>query len=473
MIETPGKMRSEPTRSNPLPVAAARRYRLWHPIAILLILLLATFMRVRPLASESVDGDELFSRRVAQAEWSDGLNMVRHDLVHPPLYYFLLKATLPGHRPASANDIRLLSLITGISSIAVVALLGLAVPLLQGPTLLTALLLALNKTHLFYSQQARSYALYCFLVMLLLLWSVLADRYWRARFFWLVGGILLTATIYTHYVGSLYCAACVAPLLFEHRQSPRRRNFQIPGAAALAAALLLFIPWIISEISVYKEHSGLGANLSWEQLPTFFNLKHAYAQAFGIPDISGGTSLAILIGFLLVSCAFLPDARNDSNILLNRVKKTLALMAFVPPIMLFVAGQAPFNLPVFGERHLLPSLPPILILACCGLWRLASLPPSRSGSILVLVFGTLVLTAFQFAPLYRNWPSPTRERYYDIAGDLNRLDSAAPVYTTWHYGIGEPLAFYLGSHRRIEPLVRSGLVAEVPEDSSFFTVRQL
>src|SRR6202043_31851 len=119
----------------------------------------ALFLRLSPISSESVDGDELFSRRVALSGTSQALNLVRRDLVHPPLYYLLLKMTLPNGRSASALDMRVLSLTAGTASIMVLILIGFAAPPLRGPSILAAFLLALNKNHIFYNQQARSYAL--------------------------------------------------------------------------------------------------------------------------------------------------------------------------------------------------------------------------------------------------------------------------------------------------------------------------
>src|SRR5882762_4125629 len=99
-------------------------------VAISVILVAALFLRLGPISSESVDGDELFSRRVALSETSQALNLVRQDLVHPPLYYLLLKLTLSNNSPASARDIRVLSLTVGMASIIVLILFGfIAAPL--------------------------------------------------------------------------------------------------------------------------------------------------------------------------------------------------------------------------------------------------------------------------------------------------------------------------------------------------------
>ncbi|HOQ46403.1 MAG TPA: hypothetical protein PLA43_09395 [Bryobacteraceae bacterium] len=135
--------------------------KIWVSLAALLILLLGMFLRVACLDAESVEGDELFSRRVALAEAKTAWTIARKDLVHPPLYYFLLKVTLLGSDASKAVDIRRLSLAAGAAAIMLTVLIGFAAaPELRVPALLAAVLLALNKIHIFYSQQARSYALF-------------------------------------------------------------------------------------------------------------------------------------------------------------------------------------------------------------------------------------------------------------------------------------------------------------------------
>ncbi len=368
-------------------------------VAAVLVLSVAIALRVGPLSNESVDGDELFSRRAALARPAEGWKMVRQDLVHPPLYYFLLKATLPTGDSRTASEIRGLSLAAGAATLLTVFAIGIAVPVLRWPAMLAALLLAVNKTHIYYSQQARSYALYCFLAGLLLLWCILADRCWRRWWFWPGGTILMTALVWTHYVGALYCAVCVFPMLFMHYPgSTNRRTGNLLAAASLGSAGVLFLPWLIPEIAIYRAKSGLAENLEWQGVPTLFDLKYAFAQYAGIADFRGATTVALVTGTILVVCALWPTFGKEQFVLDTRIKITLALLALVPAILLFLTTRPPFNLPIFGERHLLPSIVPALMLMSYGLWRVAWVQPR-----LVLLLGATVLCALQIAPVYYDW----------------------------------------------------------------------
>jgi hypothetical protein len=70
----------------------------------------------------------------------------------------------------------------------------------------------------------------------------------------------------------------------------------------------------------------------------------------------------------------------------------------------------------------------------------------------LLLIGALLLSGFQVVPVFSDWPGPSREPYAAIAGWLSHTDVDFPVYTTWPYGIGGPVAFYLAPGRRIEDL---------------------
>jgi predicted membrane-bound mannosyltransferase len=82
-------------------------------VLIVLIVLVGASLRVITLGHEAVDGDELFSRRVAVLPIHQMLPAIRADLVHPPFYYFLLKAGL-SLWGSSALGIRLWSLLFGL-----------------------------------------------------------------------------------------------------------------------------------------------------------------------------------------------------------------------------------------------------------------------------------------------------------------------------------------------------------------------
>ncbi len=293
-------------------------------------------------------------------------------------------------------------------------------------------------TKRFLVAEARSYALFCFLVGTLFLWSFLIDRYGHAWTYWLAGASLMTALLYTHYFGVFYCAAAVFPVLLAKR--PKR--VEIQAMACLALATAAFLPWVRQVIAVYRDKSGLSSNLGWQGTPTLFDLKMTYADYLGIPGFRGATSLVFLLGAALIVVALLPNPRKQDEALDFRAKVTLAFTALMPPLLAFVLTRWPFKLPVFGERQVLPSILPALLLVCYGWWRLASLASKRLR-VPVLVIGAIVLSAFQALPVWSHWPGPARVPYAAIADRLRHTDLDSPVYTTWPHGIGETVSSYL------------------------------
>ncbi|MGE5570500.1 MAG: hypothetical protein ACM3S5_15795 [Rhodospirillales bacterium] len=456
------KLRSAPLREGLVcRTAKLSNNKTWVSIAALLILLLAVFLRVYHIDSESVEGDELFSRRVALAETREAWALARVDLVHPPLYYFALKVTLPSGDASTAFDIRRLSLAAGAAAIVLTILIGFAAPELRVPALLAAVLLALNKIHIFYSQQARSYALFTALVALLLLWRVVAGRHWQRPWYWVSGTILMAAITWTHYVGALFCAACVLPMTFTNYCGARTRAARVLPMISLVVAALLFLPWLIPELAIYRQRGGLSENLAWQGLPDTFHLKMAFANHVGIPDFRGATTLAFFVGAFLVCGAFLPKTGAES-VDRNGVRLTSAMMAIAPPVVLWLSTRWPLHLPIFADRHLLPAIVPTLILMCYGLTRIAWLAGKANRTGWLFGFGAIVLCAFQIAPVCRDWPGPIRHPYATIAADLERIASGLPVYTTLPYGIGEPVSFHSRYQRKIDGLPELSEVSQLP-----------
>src|SRR5262249_28725143 len=118
------------------------------------------------LEHDSVDADELFSRRVAMLPVADALELVRYDVVHPPLYYGLLHIAMSGLGDG-AVPMRVPSLLAGMAVVGVAFAFGARATGSAGAGWLAAALVALSQKQIFYSAHARSYALYAVLILLL------------------------------------------------------------------------------------------------------------------------------------------------------------------------------------------------------------------------------------------------------------------------------------------------------------------
>lgn len=417
--------------------------RLWIPLLFLLVL--AAALRILPLPHEALGGDEIFSRHIVTESLPVAWHDIREDLVHPPLYYLLLKActTVWG---AGATGLRVFSIFFGLLTLPLLVLVGSRLPGARWCGLLAAACAAVGRYDLFYSQEARSYAFYTALVLLLMLWLEAVLRAPQRLWLWIAGGLLMTTLVYTHYVGGVYVALLVLAVLLS-RERPREKA----GVFACGVvALVLFLPWLVTEASVFKAKHGLADNLDWQGHPTLYEVRQVWAISLGVGNFPGATTLALLLAFVLSVVALVLVSRRGS---LRRapVVLALALMGWLPPILMFGLSEPPVNLSLFALRHVLPSTVLLLLLCCYGLERLAATAGARSGA--VAVAGAVCLLLLAAIPTVQVLHAGTSRYPYDhvessvVAAEAHRT----PAYAVWFYGEGEPVNFYCG-HTCVQPL---------------------
>ena len=413
-------------------------------VAVAVIVLAAIALRLWGISLESLDGDEVFSYRVVSSHFSAAMTTIRNDLVHPPLYYFLLRGWLDIAGHASPLALRAVSLISGISTVALLACMGWMFPQIRTAALIAAGLLAANDLHIFYSQQARSYAFFAFVFTCLLTWSWQITRFMQQFAFWCCGVILMSLLVYTHYVGSVYVACIIIAVTIS--PVPKRAKLRIWIAGFVAACS--FIPWILAEIGPARQHHGTEDNLSWESLPTVYDLKAIWASYLGIPAFHAATTCVFLIGCILVGFSIF-HRRREQNRFRRVFLMTLAFTAFVPPCLLFVLSMKPISLHIFGARHLLPSITSYLLLAADGLVQISKYFRTRT---IALSLGAAVLFALELVPTAAATRSgPRRMPFRAIA---SAAQGKLPIYTTWPYGIGAVMNFYEHDHSAVRSVPR-------------------
>src|SRR5262249_41647585 len=140
----------------------------------------------------------------------------------------------------------------------------------------------------------------------------------------------------------------------------------------------------------------------------------------------------------------LPVSPREKPVLSFSSRIILATATLLPPLVAFALAKSPWQFSIFSDRHMLPSIVPALLLVSYGLWRVA-VPMAPPTALLAL--GTVSLSALQAAPVWSNWPGPSRQPRAPFADWLKTHELDRPVYTTWQYGIGEPVMFYLAGSR--------------------------
>lgn len=417
-------------------MSAINRPSRLHLVLFFLILAAALTARLANLPAESLDGDEVFTLGVATAPTlSAAMQAIHEDLVHPPLYYLVARAST---QMTDAGDfgLRLPSLVFGLLSIALLWPIGRQMEGLESAAMLAAGLLAFHHWHIFYSQQARSYALFCFLTSLLALWALRVNRAPAPSWLLAAAFPLAAALAYTHYVGAL-TALLVAGAVWLGPSASRKT-----AAAFAAAGALTLVPWLVSLVPVYESRRGLEANLGWVSVPSGAEIRTVFAEFIGVPDLAGATSAALIAGVVLVAAAVWKWERR---------LLPLAAVGLVAPALVVLLALPPFRIPVFGIRHLLPAAGICLLLAALGLMKLAGhtrrpRTARTAGAALLLLFAAL--PAWQTR---RDLPIryPLREAAAEL---LSKPLAAVPVYSAYSYGISAVLRHYLPPSRTIHSL---------------------
>jgi hypothetical protein len=228
--------------SSPVPVrvgsAASERARRSKRLPLLIVAAITALGATLRLivGHQSLFGDELSTDWIISTHGLRGVvSEVATDAeITPPLYFTAAwLATRIGHAP---ELLRGPSLLGGIATIPLVYLVGIRT-VGRRAAIVAATLTALAPFMIFYSTEARGYALMVALVTLSTLAMLVAVDDGRARW-WLLYGAASAAAVYTHYTCVFALAAQLLWLLWAHPGARR--------AAILAnvGAVVVFLPWV-------------------------------------------------------------------------------------------------------------------------------------------------------------------------------------------------------------------------------------
>jgi 4-amino-4-deoxy-L-arabinose transferase-like glycosyltransferase len=412
---------------------------------------------LRLLAGRSLWLDEATSITQAHMSFSGMWNSLRSSDVQPPLHDTLL--WLINHVVGDSElAMRSPSLLAGTLLIPVVYAIG--HDLWDRRTgLIAAVLTTVAPFAIWYSQEARMYAVFMLLTSLAL-WAQVrileaqsepGQRRWR---WWALYSVSTAAVAWTQYLGSLFAVVQqVAFVIAIVRLRENRRDLVLPWLASLAFMAVLvapLVPFMMHQFQVNQTAGrGFGATPSQNgsaleaghRIPTVYavltNLVWGIWGYHSTPTMASLTALWPL-GVLLV-LALLGRGRSWRTALL------VALAGF-PIAMLFVVGQfKPF---LFEIRYFCAGVPVAMLL----IGRLCANWPGRR------TIGTVLLTAvfalsFVLA-LGDQQFSQTNPRLYDFQGALARISHVykpgdellyAPSYLN-------DLAQYYAPHVRGAPL---------------------
>lgn len=359
---------------------------LWFPLALILI---GIILRCSGLTHQSLWFDEIASIRMAQNS-----DLFRSDF-HPPLYFSLLKSWIFLFG-TSEFAVRLLSALIGIGSLCAVGLVAAnSIPSRRAAGV-AVLLTSCSFTHLWYSQEVRSY------ILLFLESTALLEinRRWIAnprsvRLTAMLTGVN-TILLYTHYGAALLlCAQGCHVAFLAFRQ--RRKLYDPEGyimsyAPVVPGTTLLSVP--LFSLLLSQSHHVANGKL-WISPPGFRDVYLLLPRLlFYTPGILGQAAIPAVNGFVLIALIYPIITRKGLNL--------LHFSIILPPALALL-------LTIFGVQMFVPKVMiiilPAVTIACTQV--LCTLPFSVAG-VLCLSYiwaQAILMVRYYTTPEKEGWRS--------------------------------------------------------------------
>jgi mannosyltransferase len=382
------------------------------------VLLLTALVRVWGLGLQPLWMDEAFSHLFATLPLDLAWQAMIVDAVHPPLYYLLLRPwlTLAGD---SEFALRFPSALAGVLTVALLLRVG-RDWLGERAAGWAAFLLALNPLHVWYSQEARMYALLGFLSLAVLaaFWRVLRRR---RRGDWAILGVLSALAYVTHYF------ALYLPLIeFVFLLTTFRRYHQtlVCWAAVQALAVLPLAGWLAALYTIAGGTFGIGwipAPRLADPLLTLWSFGMAYDGRLTLWVVAG---LVVWCG-LLVLGMWRGSVAKDSRLFL------LLALALPPLATLFLSLRRP----TYVDRFFIGSLPAFVALATVGMARLPR-PAYCVVGLALAGLGVWGVARFHLDPVF------AKEDWRAAARHVEAREQVGDVLALRHFQYVVPFRYY-------------------------------
>lgn len=389
------------------------------------IVVLGAALRFATIDLQSYRYDEAVTvARVLHPSFFSTFSEVPHSESTPPLYY--LVAWL-WSRPFGTGEVwmRSLSALAGTATILVVYLGARALPLPRRAGLVAAAAVAVSPVMIWFSQDARAYALVVLLTALSFLFFARARRSGSRRdlAWW---GVFSALALATHYFAGFVVVAEAALLLW----GPHRR------AAALALLPILAMAALLLPIALEQRdhaHAGwIAAQPRGERLERAAAKlvgndngdEHGKRQTILIPLV---VPLLLALGALALLLAFgRPEEKGAAA-----VAALVGGIALVLPLVLSFLGTD-----YLDGRNLLPVFVPLLILIGAGFGV------QRAGFAGLALGAAFCLCGLAFTLEIDRLPRLQREDLRNAAAEVGTLHQGEVVVAN-RYAASWPLRYYL------------------------------
>lgn len=369
--------------------------------AVISIVALGFALRVQDIGATSLWLDEAVSWEQSRRPlWGMILSTANDN--YPPLHNLILHITIRLFGDGVVA-MRVPSVLLGTASIWLIYRLGTA--LLDRTTgLIAALLLCLSVFHIWYSIEARMYALLCFTAVLYV-WSAL--HAWGAHrtgpYLWCILAAILL--LYSHVYGALIFVAINLAVMVETAWTgraalPALRRWMMAQGLAVAA----FLPWAFL---LLRRVPNAEVTIGWIPEPTMGYVSEIVIGAIGGPYGAWAIVLVVLAGLFATAVR----SKEQPAAPAPRRFALLLLLCWLIIPMVIALLMSHLVTPLIVKRYLIGMLPAVLLLLAVFVTGAFTRPWARTAAAVCLALPVLMSPAPLAKPGWRTDLGPSIQTF--------------------------------------------------------------
>ncbi|MEI6090763.1 MAG: glycosyltransferase family 39 protein [bacterium] len=380
------------------------KYIFW----LLGIIGLGIILRLINIGLESYWFDEIYSIALAKMPLNEIPVLTSRDF-HPPFYYMLLNIWMIifGNTETVARSL------SGLFSVLTIPIIfTIAKNVFNKKTaLFSAIIFAVSRINIFYSQEVRMYTLLALLASIsyLLIIKILQNKD-KKPILWVLYILVNSAMTYTHNFAFLIILSQVLYILFFWFKTKSAKSAKpIQFIISYIVLFLLYLPWLFVFLGQMKSVS----NGFWLPAISIFSGGEAFIE------LSGSITLAIIFLILLAVLIFKQDRdKSTLNIAVSNRETNNSIIGtgifwiwFILPIALPLFVSYIFS-PIFNARYSLLTSPALILLVSAGIDKFNS--KKVSYAILIAIF------ALSIATLVEDWTTYEKEDWRAAAKYIDK-----------------------------------------------------
>lgn len=388
MADTTTHIESSPTQH-------ARRFTRYSLLvtryALLIIILVAFFLRVSSITFQSLWRDEVDAIRFAMAPLSDLLKTLTQPGYNGPLYFLMLRGWI-GVAGQSEFALRFPSLIFGVISVALIFILGRRL-FNRSIGLIAAILFTFSAYQVWYSQEAKMYTLITALALAAIYFLRRGIEEGQTRY-WISMVVATSLAMYAHILAALLIPVEAALFILWWRISRKQIR---AGLIAFALLTVPYIPLAGWELPLVFQPAETGF-AHYTFVGMLNTLGSAYTVSILTPLIDWSISLVVGVSAMLAIWGVL-----ESKFAITH-RLALLLWLALPFLAIFVVS---INRPLFTDRYLIWIEAAYYLLISIGLYALwCRWKPIGFAGLIGLVFvSTLSINAQATTPFKSDFRS--------------------------------------------------------------------